>query len=104
MDLLSASASKLSGHPTYAVALSSALLAAPALLVTHAGAGVVLLAAAFVAGAAFLEGRPRPAARAFEVVRFTPIAPRAWTSAGQPRGAWQMVERHGRRELVMRWR
>ncbi len=91
------------------VALSSMLLAAPALLVARAGPGAILLAVSFVAVAAALEGRVRGgAARSRELTRsglsLVPAPPRSRLAHGAPRATWELVERDGQRSLSMRWR
>jgi len=108
VNLISAIVSNASDARHGGVAISSAVLAAPVLLVANAGAGAILLAVSFVAVAAVLEGRVRGAARSREVPRHvltlvsTPSRPRA--VHGGPQARWEVVERDGQRSLSMRWR
>ena len=107
MDLPSFLLSRLSESRTGGIAVSSAVLAVPALVAGHARAGVALLAASVVAAAVFLERRAHapvrvraPAARSLSLVPSP--SPSRRTVAG-PQARWELVERDGRRSLSMRW-
>ena len=97
--------SRTSEPRTGGVALCSALLALPALVAGHPGAGLVLLAVSVVTAAVFLERRTRSAAREREVPRLVPVpAPiQIRRTHVAPRARWELVERDGRRSLSMRW-
>jgi len=107
VDLPSFLLSRLSESRTGGIALSSAVLAVPALAAGHARAGVALLAASVVAAAVFLERRahapvrdPELTARTLSLVP-SPAASRRRVAGPQAR--WEVVERDGRRSLSMRW-
>jgi len=88
-------------------ALSTALLALPALVAGNARAGGVLLALSVVATAVFLERRTHARAG----VRELAVRPLGLVSSVPPRRSgnpapcarWELVERDGRRSLSMRW-
>ncbi|HET9299588.1 MAG TPA: hypothetical protein VFO11_06555 [Candidatus Polarisedimenticolaceae bacterium] len=107
MDLPSILLSRASEPRTGGIALSSALLAVPALVAGHPGAGVVLLAFSLIAGAAFLEWRTRAAPPSRELPRLgvalVPVPSRSRPAHAAPRARWELVERDGRRSLSMRW-
>ncbi|HVP59145.1 MAG TPA: hypothetical protein VMT11_01145 [Myxococcaceae bacterium] len=107
MNLFSALVSNASDVRTGGVAVASALLATPALLVARAGPGAILLAVSFVAVAAVLEGRARAASRSREAPRVglsvVSASSRSRRAAGAPRARWELVERDGQRSLSMRW-
>ena len=88
------------------IALSSALLAFPALVAGHARASVILLAASVVATAVFLERRTHAPARTGEFtarpLSLVPSSSRRPAHPG-PRARWEVVERDGQRSLSMRW-
>ena len=89
------------------IALSSVLLALPALVAGHARAGVILLAASVVAAAVFLERRTHASSRAVErtarPLSLVPSPSRSRPAHAGPRARWEVVERDGRRSLSMRW-
>lgn len=101
--MFSALASSASESRTGGVVLSSVLLAVPALLVAHAGAGAILLVASLVLGTALLEGRTRAAPGLREVTRLAPVGARVRVTSAHVRARWEVVERDGRRSLSMRW-
>jgi hypothetical protein len=108
VDLPSPLLSRLSESRTGGVAVSSALLAVPALVGGHVHAGAVLLAVSAVAAAVFLERRTQASAGVREL-RVTRLAVVPSTSVARrplavPRAHWEMVERDGRHCLSMRWR
>lgn len=87
-------------------ALSTALLALPALVAGNARAGGVLLALSVVATAVFLERRTQGSVRAREIPRalsLVPSVPARRTGRPTPRVRWEIVERDGQRSLSMRW-
>jgi hypothetical protein len=87
-------------------ALSTALLALPALVAGNARAGGVLLALSVVATAVFLERRTQRSVHAREVPRtlsLVPSAPARRAGHPTPCARWELVERDGRRSLSMRW-
>lgn len=108
MDLASLLLSRLSESRTGGFAVSSALLAVPALVGGHAGAGAVLLAASAVAAAVFLErrtqGSPGIRAHAASRLALVPSPSASRRPRAVPRAHWELVERDGRRSLSMRWR
>jgi len=89
------------------LALSTALLAIPALVAGNARAGGVLLALSVVATAVFLERRTQASAVSRELAaRPLTVASSAPARRGgqlAPRARWEMVERDGQRSLSMRW-
>jgi len=103
VDLLSTFRSNASEARTRGVTLS-VLLAVPALIVAEAGRGAVLAAASLVVALALLELRPRAPRRSMEMARLAPAPVRTRPPAAHPRARWELVERDGRRTLVMRWR
>ncbi len=108
MNLLSAILSNASDARRGGVALSSALLAGPVLVIAQPGTGAILLAVSVVAVAAVLEGRARGAARRREGTRLgltvVSMPSRRPPPQGGPRARWEVVERDGQRSLSMRWR
>jgi len=107
VDLLSAFLPNVARARTGGVAISSALLAAPAVIVARAGTGALVAAGLFVAAAVLLETRIRPATRA-PVRRPVALAAVPGISRGDPvlsgpRARWEVVERDGQRSLSMRW-
>ena len=104
VDPLSTFRSNASEARTRGVTLSSVLLAVPALIVAEAGPGAVLAAASLVVALALLELRPRAPRRSMEMVRLAPAPVRTRPPPAHPRARWELVERDGRRTLVMRWR
>jgi len=107
VDLLSSLVSNPSGRRTSGIAIASAVLAAPVLLVTHAGSAVFVLAASVVAAAAVYEGAARVSGRTHNGPRLTVVSPpaafRARPTGPQLRVRWEVVERDGQRSLSMRW-
>ncbi len=87
---------------TGGVALSSLLLAAPGLVVAHAGPSAVLVTATFVLAVALLEARPRWTSR-LQPVRRPAVVARVHPPVVPPRPHWEVVERDGTRTLSMRW-
>ena len=88
------------------IALSSALMAVPAVAAFHLPGGM-LLAAAVVATTVFLEQRAHLADRRLELSRRGRPAPRTARSRPPhlpPQARWELVERDGRSSLTMRWR
>ena len=88
------------------IALSTALLALPALVAGNARAGGVLLAISVVATAVFLERRTQ--ASAVRDLSARPLglvwsAPTRSADNAVPRARWELVERDGQRSLSMRW-
>jgi hypothetical protein len=107
VDLSAAIFSRLSEPRTGGVALSSALLAVPALIAGHPRAGALLLAVSAITAAVFLERRAHAAPHAREVSRLSlvsspPIRERRPSQVG-PQARWEVVERDGQRSLSMRW-
>ena len=95
-------------HPTESraggIALSTALLAFPALVAGHARAGIVLLAASVVAAAVFVERRTQAPTRSRELpARNLSLVPSARPARTTPKARWEVVERDGQRSLSMRW-
>jgi hypothetical protein len=88
-------------------ALSTALLALPALVAGNARAGGVLLALSVVATAVFLERRTQAPGRAREIpsraLSLVPSVPTRRAGHPSPCARWELVERDGRRSLSMRW-
>jgi hypothetical protein len=89
------------------VALSSALLAVPALVAGHPRAGALLLAVSAITAAVLLERRAHAVPHAREASRLslvsaTPVRERR-PAQGCPQARWELVERDGRRSLSMRW-
>lgn len=88
-------------------ALSTALLALPALIVGNARASGVLLALSVVATAVFLERRTRAPAGVRELVArplgVVSSAPARRAASPAPCARWELVERDGQRSLSMRW-
>ena len=88
------------------IALSTALLALPALIAGHARASVILLAASVIASAVFIERRTHASTPARELparpLSLVPSSSRRPAHAG-PRARWEVVERDGQRSLSMRW-
>ena len=89
------------------IALSTALLALPALVAGHARAGAILLAVSAVAAAVFVERRAHAPTRARQLPArplslVTPPAGTRRVHTG-PQLRWEMVERDGQRSLSMRW-
>ncbi len=84
-------------------ALGSALLALPALVAGHAGLTATFLAAMMIAGLAVLERSRQPVA---PTRRPTPSVPalRLVRGGAPVRARWEVVDRDGRRALVMHWR
>ena len=89
------------------IALSSVLLALPALVAGQARAGVILLAASVVATAVFLERRTHASTRTGELtvrpVSLVPSPSRSRPARARPRARWEVVERDGQRSLSIRW-
>ena len=86
------------------IALSTALLAIPALVGGQARAGAILLAASAIAAAVFVERRTHAPARARELpARTLSVVPSARPARTTPRARWEVVERDGQRSLSMRW-
>jgi len=108
VDLPSFLLSRLSEARTGGFAVSSALLALPAIVGGHARAGAVLLAASAVAAAVFLERRTQAPAgvRALGASRLAllPSPSVGRRPPAGPQARWELVERDGRRSLSMRWR
>ncbi len=77
------------------------LLAVP-LVVTHPGAGAVLLAASLAGAVAFFEGRSRTVPR--EAPRHAPALALVRARSSRASARWELVERDGRRSLELRWR
>jgi len=77
------------------IALSTALLAIPALVAGQARAGVILLAASAIAAAVFVERRTHAPTLS--------LVPSARPARTTPRARWEVVERDGQRSLSMRW-
>ncbi len=107
MDLPTAIFSRLSETRTGGVALSSALLAVPALIAGHPGSGALLLAVSAITAAVLLERRAHAVPHAREVSRLSlvsspPIRERRPSQVG-PQARWEVVERDGQRSLSMRW-
>jgi hypothetical protein len=98
---------RASERRTGGIALSSALLAVPALAAGHARAGVILIAASVVAAAVFLERRSQAgaSARALPTRALTLVPPssRSRPARAAPQARWEVVERDGQRSLSMRW-
>ena len=99
---------RLSESRSRGFAVSTALLAVPALVGGHARAGALLLAASAVAAAVFLERRTQASlgvrelgASRLALVRSPSVDRR---QRAVPRAHWELVERDGRRSLSMRWR
>jgi hypothetical protein len=88
------------------IALSSALLAVPAVAAFHLPGGI-LLAAAVLATALVFERRAQVAQRSLEPSRrgLTLVRRPARTHPAHvpPRAHWEIVERDGRRSLSMHW-
>jgi hypothetical protein len=103
VDLESLAAAHLAEHRTRGIALATALLAAPVLIVGHGGPAALLLSAALISGALVLESRSSSKALAIEGIRHLSSAPRRVARATRLRAGWQMVERDGQRVLVMTW-
>ena len=107
MDLPSFLLQRLSESRTGGIAVSSAVLAVPALVAGHAGAGVALLAASVVAAAVFLERRAhapvRVRARGARPLSLVPSPVASRRTVAGPQARWEVVERDGRRSLSMRW-
>lgn len=99
--------SRPSGSRLGGIALSSALLAVPALVAGHARAGVILVAASVVAAAVFLERRAHAPARVRELamrpLALVPSSSGSRRAHAGPRARWELVERDGQRSLSMRW-
>lgn len=106
MDLSAAIFSRLSEPRTGGVALSSALLAVPALIAGHPRAGALLLAVSAITAAVLLERRARAVPHVREVSRLSLVSPaireRPPSHVG-PKARWEVVERDGQRSLSMRW-
>ena len=85
-------------------ALSTALLAIPALVAGQAHAGAILLAASAIAAAVFVERRSHAPSRSRELpARTLSLVPSASPARTTPRARWEVVERDGQRSLSMRW-
>jgi len=82
--------------------LASVVLALPGVIAARASAGSLLLAISVLVAAALLERRPRATLRLAEVSR--PSVPSPVRPRGGPQARWEVVERDGRRSLVMHWR
>ena len=108
MDLPSFLLSRISESRTGRFAVSSALLAVPALVGGHARAGAVLLAASAVAAAVFLERRTQASGGVRELgasrLALVPSPSAGRRPLAVPRARWELIERDGRRSLSMRWR
>jgi len=108
VDLPSFLLSRLSESRTGGFAVSSALLAVPALVGGHARAGAALLAASAVAAVVFLERRTQGSASVRELgasrLTLVPSLSVSRRPVAVPRARWELVERDGRRALSMRWR
>lgn len=102
MGLRSAFESSAVASRSRGIALSSALLAVP-LLVAHPGAATLLLAASVVGAAAFLERRPSTVSPVRAVPRQAPGLALVRAPSARACARWELVERDGRRFLVMRW-
>jgi len=98
---------RASEHRTGGIALSSALLAVPALVAGHPRAGVILVAASVVA-AVFFERRSHSGAssRTLPTRALTVVPPlsRSRPAHAAPQARWEIVEHDGKRSLSMRWR
>jgi hypothetical protein len=107
VDLSAVVLSRLTEPRTGGVALSSALLAVPALIAGHPRAGALLLAISAITAAVLLERRVHAAPQAREASRLSLVssAPsREHRPAhGGPQARWEVVERDGQRSLSMRW-
>lgn len=107
VDLPSFLLSRLSESRTGGIALSSAVLAVPALVAGHSRAGVALLAASVVAAAVFLERRAHASLRDRELtarpLSLVPSPAVSRRTVAGPQARWEVVERDGRRSLSMRW-
>ena len=88
------------------IALSSALLAVPALGAFHP-MSAILLAAVVVGTAVFVERRAQLALRSLERsssrLTLLPRPARSRPPQVAPQARWEIVERDGRRSLSMRW-
>ena len=86
------------------IALSTAVLAIPALVAGQARAGVILLAASAIAAAVFVERRTHAPTRSRALpARTLSLVPSARPARTTPRARWEVVERDGQRSLSMRW-
>ena len=107
MDLSAAIFSRLSEPRTGGVALSSALLAVPALIAGHQRAGALLLAVSAITAVVLLERRAHGVPHAREAARLSLVssspAPERRPAHVGPRARWEVVERDGQRSLSMRW-
>ncbi|HEY1417638.1 MAG TPA: hypothetical protein VGF41_07015 [Myxococcaceae bacterium] len=107
MDMPAAIFSRLSEPRTGGVALSSALLAVPALIAGHPRAGALLLAVSAFTAVVLLERRAHAVPHAREASRLSlvsssPVRERRPARVG-PQARWEVVERDGQRSLSMRW-
>jgi hypothetical protein len=107
VDLPAVIFSRLSEPRTGGVALSSALLAVPALIAGHPRAGALLLAISAITVVVLLERRAHAMPHTREASRLSlvsspPIHERRPTHVG-PQVRWEVVERDGQRSLSMRW-
>jgi hypothetical protein len=107
VDLPAAIFSRLSEPRTGGLALSSALLAVPALIAGHPRAGALLLAVAAVTAVVLLERRAHAVPQTRETSRLSlvsssPVHERRPAHVG-PQARWEVVERDGQRSLSMRW-
>ena len=107
MDLSAVVLSRITEPRTGGVALSSALLAVPALIAGHPRAGALLLAISAITAAVLLERRAHAVPRAREASRLSlvssaPVRERRPAHVG-PQARWEVVERDGQRSLSMRW-
>jgi hypothetical protein len=84
------------------VVLASAVLVLPGVIALRASAGSLLVALLGLAAAVFLERCPRASLRITEVSR--PAVPSPVRLGSGPQARWELVERDGRRSLVMHWR
>jgi hypothetical protein len=85
-------------------ALSTVLLAIPALVAGQARAGAILLAASAIAAAVFVERRTHSPSRSRALpARTLSVVPSARPARPMPRARWEVVERDGQRSLSMRW-
>jgi hypothetical protein len=107
VDLSAVVLSRITEPRTGGVALSSALLAVPALIAGHPRAGALLLAISAITAAVLLERRAHAAPRVREVSRLSLVSsapsPERGPARVGPQARWELVERDGQRSLSMRW-
>jgi len=107
VDLSAVVLSRISEPRGVGVALSSALLAVPALVAGHPRAGALLLAVSAITAAVLLERRAHSAPHAREDSRLSLVPVSAVRerrpTQGCPQARWELVERDGQRSLSMRW-